>query len=110
MIYERCTLRAQVAAEGRRRPAICMLYVVCTFLALATGILRAAYKRRVLCMHRWMQKTIAAARWRHEWGPPPYGQYSHSDKVGVLQVANGGSEAMWIRHMERIWSLIRLYL
>uniref|UniRef100_A0A7S0ITQ0 Cellulase n=1 Tax=Calcidiscus leptoporus TaxID=127549 RepID=A0A7S0ITQ0_9EUKA len=46
----------------------------------------------------WLQKAIAAAFWRHEWSLPPYGQYSHGDKVGVLQVVNGGTEAMWIRY------------
>lgn len=42
------------------------------------------------------QKQLATGHWQYEWGPAPYG--SGGDKVGVLQIVNAGSEAMWIRY------------
>lgn len=42
------------------------------------------------------QKQIAAAFWQYQWGQPPYG--TAGDKIGVLQIVNGGSDTMWIRY------------
>lgn len=42
------------------------------------------------------QKAIGQKFWAYQWGPPPYG--SQSDISGVLQIINGGTEAMWIRY------------
>ena len=53
------------------------------------------------------QRELAASHWDYKWGAAPYG--TPSDRVGVLQVVNGGSAPMWIRFAGKDLSAGGLY-
>ena len=43
------------------------------------------------------QKDIVDSYWKYSWGPEPWNN-SSGDKVGVLQIVNGGNQTMWINY------------